>query len=160
MPSFDIVSEIDSQEVRNAVENASRELDTRFDFRGVEASFEWTAKETVLAAEADFQLQQMVEILRGKLVKRGVGSDTLDIGEPLHSGKTFSLKVTFKEGIDAPTAKKVVKLIKDSKIKVQTSIQGDQVRVSGKKRDELQAVIALVKDTDLGQPFQFINFRD
>lgn len=160
MPSFDIVSEIDQQEVRNAVENASRELDTRFDFRGVEAAFDWTAKETILSAEADFQLQQMVDMLRNKLIKRSVDPSMMDVGEPEHSGKTFSLKVTFKEGIDAPTAKKIVKLIKDSKIKVQAAIQGEQVRVTGKKRDDLQGVMALVREADLGQPFQFTNFRD
>lgn len=160
MPSFDIVSEIDQQEVRNAVENASRELDTRFDFRGVEAAFEWTAKETTLSAEADFQLQQMVDMLRSKLIKRNVDPATMDVSEPEHSGKTFSLKVTFKEGIDAPTAKKIVKLIKDSKIKVQAAIQGEQVRVTGKKRDDLQEVMALVREADMGQPFQFTNFRD
>lgn len=160
MPSFDIVSEIDQQEVRNAVENASRELDTRFDFRGVDAGFEWASEETTLSAEADFQLQQMVDILRNKLIKRDVDPATMDVGEPEHSGKTFSLKVTFKEGIDAPTAKKIVKLIKDSKVKVQAAIQGEQVRVTGKKRDDLQAIMALVREADLGQPFQFTNFRD
>lgn len=160
MPSFDIVSEIDKPEVRNAVENATRELSTRFDFRGVEASFEWAPEETTVKAEADFQLNQMVDILRNKLVKRGVNPETMDIGSPVHSGKTFSLKVKFKEGIDQAAAKKIVKLIKDSKIKVQAAIQGEQVRVTGKKRDELQEVIALIKASDLGQPFQFTNFRD
>lgn len=160
MPSFDIVSEVDQQEVRNAVENANRELDTRFDFRGVEASFEWTKGETTLTAEADIQLQQMVDILSNKLVKRSVNPDTMDIGDPVHSGKTYSIKVTFKEGIDAPTAKKLVKLIKDSKAKVQAAIQGEQVRITGKKRDDLQAVMALVREADFEQPFQFNNFRD
>lgn len=160
MPSFDIVSEIDSTEVRNAVDNATRELSTRFDFRGVEASFEWAAAETKVSAESDFQLTQMVDILRNKLVKRGVDPETMDIGSPVHSGKTFHLKVSFKEGIEQATAKKLVKLIKDSKVKVQVAIQGEQVRVTGKKRDDLQAAIALVKDANLGQPFQFNNFRD
>ncbi len=160
MPSFDIVSEVDNQEARNAVENATRELSTRFDFRGVEASFEWTAEETIVSAEADFQLNQMMDILRSKLVKRGVDPETLDVGPAVHSGKTFIQKVTFKEGIDQATAKKLVKLIKDSKIKVQAAIQGEQVRVTGKKRDDLQAVMALIKEANLGQPFQFNNFRD
>lgn len=160
MPSFDIVSEIDSQEVRNAVENATRELSTRFDFRGVDATFEWTSKETTLSAEADFQLQQMADILRSKLIKRGVDADTMETSDPVHSGKTFSLKVTFTEGIDAAMAKKIVKLIKDNKLKVQAAIQSEQVRVTGKKRDDLQSVIALIKASDLGQPFQFTNFRD
>lgn len=160
MPSFDIVSEIDNAEVRNAVENAERELSTRFDFRGVEASFSWTAKETTVSAESDFQLTQMVDILRNKLIKRGIDADTMNVGDPVHSGKTYNLKVSFKEGIDQATAKKIVKLIKDSKIKVQAAIQGEQLRVTGKKRDELQQVIALVKEGKLGQPFQFNNFRD
>lgn len=160
MPSFDIVSEVDMQEVRNAVENAQRELETRFDFRGVEASFEWTKEETKLTAEADFQLQQMVDMLRNKLIKRNVDVDTMDVGEVVHSGKTYSIAVKFKEGIEQEVAKKLIKVIKDSKIKVQSAIQGDQVRVSGKSRDDLQAVIALVRQAQLGQPFQFTNFRD
>jgi uncharacterized protein YajQ (UPF0234 family) len=160
MPSFDIVSEVDMQEVRNAVENAQRELETRFDFRGVEAKFEWTKDETKLTAEADFQLQQMLDILRNKLLKRNVDVDTMDVGEVVHSGKTYSIAVKFKQGIEQEVAKKLSKLIKDSKLKVQPSIQGDQVRVSGKSRDELQATIALVREAKLGQPFQFTNFRD
>ncbi len=160
MPSFDIVSEVDMQEVRNAVENAQRELETRFDFRGVEASFEWTKEETKLTAEADFQLQQMVDLLRNKLIKRNVDVDTMDVGEVVHSGKTYSIAVKFKQGIEQEVAKKLSKLIKESKVKVQSAIQGDQVRVSGKSRDDLQAVIALVRQAQLGQPFQFTNFRD
>lgn len=160
MPSFDIVSEVDMQEVRNAVENAQRELETRFDFRGVEATFEWTKDETKLTAEADFQLQQMVDMLRNKLIKRNVDVDTMDVGEVVHSGKTFSIAIKFKQGIEQDVAKKLIKLIKDSKIKVQSAIQGDQVRVTGKSRDDLQAVIALARKAELGQPFQFTNFRD
>jgi len=160
MPSFDIVSEIDLNEVRNAVENAGRELETRFDFRGVDASFELVKENAKLTAEADFQLNQMVDILRTKLVKRNVDTSAMEMSEPVHSGKSFSLEVSFKQGIDTPTAKKLVKLIKDSKIKVQSSIQGEQVRVTGKKRDDLQAVMALVREAELGQPFQFTNFRD
>jgi uncharacterized protein YajQ (UPF0234 family) len=148
------------QEVRNAVENAQRELETRFDFRGVEASFEWTKEETKLTAEADFQLQQMVDMLRNKLIKRNIDVDTMDVGDVVHSGKTYSIAVKFKEGIEQEVAKKLIKLIKDSKIKVQSAIQGDQVRVTGKSRDDLQAVIALVRKAELGQPFQFTNFRD
>lgn len=160
MPSFDIVSEIDTQEVRNAVDNANRELSTRFDFRGVDASFEWSKDETTLKAEGDFQLQQMLDILRGKLVKRQVDVSSMETSEPLHSGKTFSIKATFKEGIDASTAKQIVKLIKDKKLKVQAAIQGDHVRVTGKKRDDLQSVMAMIREANLGQPFQFNNFRD
>lgn len=160
MPSFDIVSEVDMQEVRNAVENAQRELESRFDFRGANATFEWTKEETKLTADADFQLQQMVDMLRNKLIKRNVDVETMEVGEVVHSGKTYSLAVKFKEGIEQELAKKLTKLIKDSKIKVQPAIQGDQVRVSGKNRDDLQAAIALVRQANLGQPFQFNNFRD
>lgn len=160
MPSFDIVSEIETEEVRNAVNNASRELETRYDFRGVEASFEWGKDEATLSAESDFQLDQMLDILRSSLVKRKIDAGSMDVTDPLHSGKTFSIKATFKEGIDQDMAKKIVKLIKDSKLKVQSAIQGDKVRVNGKKRDDLQAVMAAVREANLGQPFQFNNFRD
>lgn len=160
MPSFDIVSEINSQDVRNAVENSSRELTTRFDFRGVEASFEWKTDETTITAENDFQLKQMLDILQNKLIKHKIAPEVLDISDPVHSGKTFYQKITFKEGIETDVAKKIVKLVKDNKIKVQTAIQGEQLRVTGKKRDDLQTAMALVKEAHLGQPFQFKNFRD
>ncbi len=160
MPSFDVVSEIDVQEARNAVENAQRELETRFDFRGADASFTWEDKEAVLRAEADFQLQQMVDILRSKMVKRNLDTSILEEGEPVHAGKTHTLKVTFKQGIEIDMARKIVKHIKDSKLKVQSAVQGDQVRITGKKRDDLQNVIALLKQADFGQPLQYKNFRD
>ena len=160
MPSFDIVSEIDKHELSNAVENANRELSSRFDFRGVEARFEQTDQGVELQAEADIQLQQMVDILRNKMIKRQLDPETMELGDAVHSGKTFSRVIGLKEGIDAAMAKKIIKLVKDSKIKVQTAIQGEQLRVTGKKRDDLQGVIALVKQAELGQPFQFINFRD
>jgi len=160
MPSFDIVSEIDSEEVRNAVSNASRELETRFDFRGVEASFSWASDEATVSGEGEFQLQQMRDILRNKLVKRNVDPNSMESAPPVHSGKTFTQKITFKQGIEQDVAKKIVKLIKDRKMKVQAAIQGDKVRVTGKKRDDLQSVMALVREADLGQPFQFNNFRD
>lgn len=160
MPSFDIVSEIDKHELQNAVDNANRELSTRFDFRGVEASFEYSGGETVLKAEADFQLQQMLDILRSKLIKRNLDPGVMTEEDIVHSGKTFNQKVNFKEGIDADTAKKIVKMIKEAKIKVQSAIQGEKVRVTGKKRDDLQEAIALVKSAELDQPFQFNNFRD
>ena len=108
MPSFDIVSEVDNEEVRNAVTNASRELDTRFDFRGVEASFSWDKDATTLSAESDYQLQQMLDILRNKLVKRKVDPNTIESSAPIHSGKTYSIKVTFKQGIDQPMAKRII----------------------------------------------------
>lgn len=160
MPSFDIVSEINLEEVRNATENANRELASRFDFRGVEASFEWKKPAVELSAEADFQLNQMLDILRSQLTKRNIDAKALTTDSVSHSGKTFSQKAVFKEGIEQATAKKLVKLIKDSKIKVQAAIQGESVRVTGKKRDDLQAVMQLVRTTELEQPFQFNNFRD
>ncbi|MCK3654788.1 YajQ family cyclic di-GMP-binding protein [Pasteurellaceae bacterium Macca] len=163
MPSFDIVSEITLHEVRNAVENANRVLSTRYDFRGVEALIELNEKnETIkVTTESDFQLEQLMEILIGACIKRDIDSTSLDIPtESEHSGKLYSKEVKLKQGIETDMAKKITKLIKDAKMKVQTQIQGDQVRVTGKSRDDLQAVIQLVKGAELGQPFQFNNFRD
>ena len=160
MPSFDVVSEVDVFELKNAVDNANRELSTRFDFRGVEASISIDKNTAKLAAEHDSQLRQLVDILRGNLVKRGVEASAMELDSPTYSGKTCAQKVTFKEGVDQPTAKKLVKLIKDNKMKVQVNIQGEQLRVTGKKRDDLQAVMQLIKTAELGQPFQFNNFRD
>ncbi|HCW98055.1 MULTISPECIES: YajQ family cyclic di-GMP-binding protein [Pantoea] len=163
MPSFDIVSEIDMQEVRNAVENANRELTTRFDFRNVSASFELNEKnETIkVTSESDFQVKQLVDMLREKLLKRGIEGAALDIPEEIeHSGKNWSVDAKMKKGIETEVAKKIVKLIKDSKLKVQTQIQGDSLRVTGKSRDDLQGAMALVRGGNLGQPFQFKNFRD
>ncbi|MGJ0622883.1 YajQ family cyclic di-GMP-binding protein [Xenorhabdus bovienii] len=163
MPSFDIVSEVDMQEVRNAVENAQRELTNRWDFRNVNASFELNEKnESVkIASESDFQVNQLVDILREKFAKRGIDGSVLNVAENMvHSGKTYSVEATFLQGIDTPLAKKLVKLIKDSKLKVQAQIQGEQVRVTGKARDDLQSVMTLVRGAELGQPFQFTNFRD
>nr|WP_113864781.1 MULTISPECIES: YajQ family cyclic di-GMP-binding protein [Brenneria]MCV9879090.1 YajQ family cyclic di-GMP-binding protein [Brenneria izbisi]MCV9882876.1 YajQ family cyclic di-GMP-binding protein [Brenneria izbisi]NMN92363.1 hypothetical protein [Brenneria salicis ATCC 15712 = DSM 30166]RBP67703.1 hypothetical protein DES54_101225 [Brenneria salicis ATCC 15712 = DSM 30166]RLM32326.1 YajQ family cyclic di-GMP-binding protein [Brenneria salicis ATCC 15712 = DSM 30166] len=163
MPSFDIVSEIDMQEVRNAVENATRELSTRWDFRNVPASFELNEKSQSIkaASESDFQVQQLIDILREKLMKRGIEGGSLEVPEEMdHSGKTYSVEAKLKQGIESSLAKKIVKLIKDSKLKVQAQIQGEQIRVTGKSRDDLQGAMALVRGADLGQPFQFTNFRD
>lgn len=160
MPSFDIVSETDMVEVRNAAENASREVSTRFDFRGTNASIEYKDEGVTLIAEGEFQLQQLRDILRNALAKRNVAVAVMNAQDHDHTGKTFKQQITFKQGIDQPTAKKLVKLLKDAKIKVQASIQGDQVRVTGKKRDDLQAAMAIVREEELGQPFQFTNFRD
>lgn len=160
MPSFDIISEVDSVEVRNAAENASRELDTRFDFRNVTASFEFKNDIVKLSAENEYQIGQMMTILRGQLAKRGVDANSLDLQKADQTGKTYSQEAWFKQGIDVAIAKKLVKLIKDSKIKVQASIQGDKVRVTGKKRDDLQQVMSLVRSSELEQPFQFNNFKD
>jgi len=160
MPSMDIVSEINMEEVRNATQNASRELDTRFDFRGVEASIEFKKPNVVLKAEGDFQVRQLVDMMRTQLAKRQIDAKALTLSNAEHSGKTFTQNLSFKEGIEQPVAKKVVKLIKDSKLKVQAAIQGEQLRVTGKKRDDLQAVMQLIREADLEQSFQFNNFRD
>lgn len=148
------------EEVRNATDNAKRELETRFDFRGAEASFEYKNNTVLMAAEAEFQLQQMESMFRNACAKRHLDTSVIDCQSISHHGKTFRQTIAFKEGIEQPVAKKIVKLIKDAKIKVQASIQGDQLRITGKKRDDLQECIALVKSADLGQPFQYNNFRD
>jgi uncharacterized protein YajQ (UPF0234 family) len=160
MPSMDVVSEINLEEVRNATENCIRELETRFDFRGVEASIEWKKPNIILKAEGDFQVKQLADMVRGQLAKRQVDAKALTLSNTEHSGKTFKQELSFKEGIEQPIAKKVVKLIKDSKLKVQAAIQGEQVRVTGKKRDDLQAVMQLLRESDFEQSFQFNNFRD
>ncbi|KTD20997.1 putative nucleotide-binding protein [Legionella lansingensis] len=161
MPSFDIVSEVSKVELRHAVDNAVREMGTRFDFRDVEASIELNDLIVTLKSESDFQVRQLEDLFRNHCTKRGVDTGGVDIEDkPVHSGKIFSLSMTFKQGIDQPTAKEIVKLIKDSKLKVQTSILGEKVRVTGKKRDDLQDVIALLKKSDIKLPLQFENFRD
>ncbi len=160
MPAFDIVSEVDNVELKNAVDNATRELATRFDFRGVDASFELKGENIKIKAEDDFQLSQLVDILRGNLAKRGVDARAMEVKDAVHSGKNFYQDIDFKQGVDTLIAKKLVKEIKASKIKVQAAIQGEQLRITGKKRDDLQAVMSLVREGDFGQPFQFTNFRD
>lgn len=162
MPSFDIVSELKKDEVQNAVDNANRELDTRYDFRGSEAKFEFNKanNELKLEAQEDFQIQQMDDILFSKLVKRNIEVSATKLGDITRSGKKSIQIVTFKEGIDKELAKKIIKEIKDSKIKVDAKINDDTIRVTGKKRDDLQAVIALVRAKDFNQPLQFNNFRD
>jgi len=160
MPSFDIVSEVNMPEVNNAVDQASREVGTRFDCKGVEASFEVGEAEITVTAESDFQIQQMMEILRSKLVKRSVDVKSMQEGDIQQSGKRAIMKVTIQQGIEADVARKIVKLIKDKKLKVQTAIQGDKLRVTGKKRDDLQEVIAMLREENPGIPLQYNNFRD
>lgn len=161
MPSFDIVSEIDQIELRNAVDNAARELTTRFDFRGVEATIELKELTVTLTTESDFQLNQLVEILRNNCTRRGISMAGVEMeDEPAHSGKMYSYHVEFKQGIEQPLAKQIIKKLKDAKLKVQASIQGDKVRVTGKKRDDLQEAIALLKNSDIELPLQYENFRD
>lgn len=160
MPSFDVVSEVEMHEVTNAVDQANREVSTRFDFKGSGARYERNDAEIVMIAPSEFQLQQMLDILQTRLSRRGVDIACLEIGEPQASGKEVRQIVTVRQGLETPLAKKIVKLIKDSKLKVQAAIQGEKVRVSGKKRDDLQKVIALLKEADLEMPLQFNNFRD
>jgi cyclic-di-GMP-binding protein len=160
MPSFDIVSEVDIQEVRNAVDQANREIGTRFDFKGVEAEFEQNESEITLKAEQEFQLNQMMDILRQKLVKRSVDIAAMDIKDPQTNLNAARQTVLIKQGIETDVAKKMVKEIKASKLKVQAQIQGEQVRVTGKKRDDLQQVITLLRESDYGLPLQYQNFRD
>lgn len=159
MPSFDVVSELDKHEVTNAIDNAIKELDRRYDLRG-KGSFEQKDLTVQLTAEAEFQLEQMLEILKLSLVKRKIDIQCLEVKDAYASGKTMKQEAVLREGIDKELAKKIVALIKDSKIKVQAAIQGEQVRVTGKKRDELQEVIALLRTQSLGMPLQFNNFRD
>ncbi len=160
MPSFDVVSEVDLQEVRNAVDQANREVGTRFDFKGVDAKFEQNGAEITLRAEVEFQLQQMMDILEKKLVKRKVDIGSMDIKEPETTINAARQQIIIRQGIDSDTCRKVVKAIKAAKLKVQAQVQGEQVRVTGKKRDDLQQVIALLKEGDFGLPFQYTNFRD
>ena len=160
MPSFDVVSEVDLQEVRNAVDQAVRELSTRFDFRGVDAGFELLDEKIQLHAQEEFQLAQMLDILHDKLVRRSVDVRALEPGAIEASGKQKRQSFALKQGIDRDSAKKIVKIIKDAKLKVQTQIQGEQVRVTGKKRDDLQQAIAALKEAELELPLVFDNFRD
>ncbi|WP_321528587.1 YajQ family cyclic di-GMP-binding protein [Sedimenticola selenatireducens] len=160
MPSFDIVSEVDIQEVRNAVDQAKREISTRFDFKGTKCSYELNDTEVTLKGEQEFQLNQMMDILRQKMVKRKVDITCMDIKEPETTLNAAIQKVLIKQGIETDTARKMVKMIKGSKLKVQAQIQGDQVRVTGKNRDDLQQVIALFKQTEFDLPLKYINFRD
>lgn len=161
MPSFDIVSEIDKHELRNAVDQANREVQTRFDFRGSNAKYELNELNITMSATSDFQLRQMLDILIEKSAKRGIDVDAIETGTAETALNSAKQNVTIRHGIDTDTARKLVKTIKNSKIRVQAAIQGEQVRVSGKKRDDLQKVIQLLKDTEgLGLPLQFNNFRD
>ena len=160
MPTFDVVSEIDHHELANAVDQANREVTTRFDFKGSDSSYSLAENVVTMKTESDFQLDQMLDVLYAKLAKRGIDLAAAEPGEPEIMAKTATRTVTIREGIDQDLARKIVKTVKGSKIKVQASIQGDQVRVTGKKRDDLQAVIALLKDSELGLPLQFKNFRD
>lgn len=160
MPSFDVVSKVDNHELTNAVDQANRELQTRFDFKGVEAEFKLVDNNVELTAPSDFQVKQMQDILQNKVASRQIDVTALkfqDIETNLSQAKQL---VNVQNGIDSKTAKDIVKLIKNEKLKVQAAIQGDQVRITGKKRDDLQTVIAFLREQSLGLPLQFENFRD
>jgi hypothetical protein len=159
MPSFDVVSELDKHEVTNAIDNAMKELDRRYDLRG-KGSFEQKDLTVQLTADAEFQLEQMLEILKLSLVKRKIDIQCLEIKEAYASGKSTKKEVVLREGIEKELAKKIVAHIKDAKLKVQAAIQGEQVRVTGKKRDDLQEAIAVLRGHEFGMPLQFNNFRD
>jgi cyclic-di-GMP-binding protein len=160
MPSFDIISEFDPHEVKNAVDQASKEVSTRFDFKGTGSSLELTDNKVIMISESTFQLQQMFSIVCTKLSRRGVDIACMEVGDAKGSGKLMRQEITLKQGLDSVFAKKIVKLIKDKKLKVQAAIQGDQVRVTGKKRDDLQEVIHMLKQEELEMPLQFENFRE
>ena len=160
MPSFDIVSELDKHEVTNAIDQANREVTTRFDFKGTGANYKYEGNTITLRAETDFQLKQMLDILRTKFAKRQVDVGHLQLQDPVIQHKSAEQVVTLLEGIDQDIAKKIVKRIKGQKLKVQAAIQGEKVRVTGKKRDDLQSVIGFLRENDMGVPLQFDNFRD
>jgi hypothetical protein len=160
MPTFDVVSEFDAHEASNAVDQANREVSNRFDFKGTGSKYELDGQVISLVSQTDFQLQQMLDILRQKMSKRGIDIGCMQEEEAEISGTEARQKVILRQGIETPLAKELVKKIKISKIKVQSSIQGEKLRVSGKKRDDLQAVIALLKEADVDLPLQYENFRD
>ncbi|MFM2083401.1 MAG: hypothetical protein RLY95_219 [Pseudomonadota bacterium] len=161
MPSFDTVCEPNLTEVKNAVENTAKEIGTRFDFKGTSAAVEIKDKEITLIGDADFQLQQIDDVLRNKLTKRSVDVRYLDVGDVQKiGGDKVKQVIKIKNGIETEDAKKITRLLKDSKMKVQASIQGDSVRVTGAKRDDLQAAMALIKKDLVDMPLSFNNFRD
>jgi uncharacterized protein YajQ (UPF0234 family) len=160
MPSFDVVSDFDAHEASNAVDQANREVSNRFDFKGTGSKFELDGQLITLTSQSDFQLKQMLDMLRLKLSKRGIDVACMQEQEPEITGTVARQKVILRRGIEALMAKDLVKKIKGSKLKVQAAIQGDKLRVSGKKRDDLQSVIALLKKADIDLPLQYENFRD
>jgi uncharacterized protein YajQ (UPF0234 family) len=160
MPSFDVVSELDGHELTNAVDQANRELSQRFDFKDPGAVYELEEHTVTMKAQVDFQLKQMLDILKLRLSKRGIDLAYLDVKDPQITLATAQQEVMFKQGIDQETGRKISRLIKDSKLKVQAALQGDKVRVTGKSRDDLQQAIQLLRGSKLETPLQFNNFRD
>jgi len=160
MPSFDAVSEVDLQEITNAVDQTNREVGTRYDFKGSSAKVEQSADELTLFADSEFQLEQVKDILHSKLAKRGIDLRSLLESKIVTSINQTRQSLTVQQGISQDIARKIVKLVKDARLKVQVSIQGDKVRVSGKKRDDLQEVIGLLRAASIELPLQYVNFRD
>jgi len=160
MPSFDVVSEVDKHELNNAVDQSNREITTRFDFKGTNAKIEVKDKELILTTESEFQIRQMLDILHNKMVKRKIDIGCLLEGEIKETGGKAVLTNTIQQGIDADNGRKIIKLLKQSKMKVQSAMQDEQVRITGKKRDDLQSAMKLIKDAGLDVPVQFTNFRD
>ncbi|MFK7974966.1 MAG: YajQ family cyclic di-GMP-binding protein [Halioglobus sp.] len=160
MPSFDIVSEVDLHQLTNAVDQAARIVTNRFDFKGVDASFEREERKVVITAEADIQVNQMEDMLRSALIKCDIDPDAMECADLVATGKQVRQVVTLKHGLETMQCKSIVKRIKEEKMKVQAQIQADQVRVTGKKRDDLQKVMAMLREEDFGAPLQFSNFRD
>ncbi len=160
MPSFDVVSEVDQHELSNALDQANREIGTRYDFKGSNASIAQSGNSLTLEAESEFQIKQMAPILKEKMSKRGIDVECLDFADIVEMNKRARQQVTVREGLDRDLARKMVKLVKDSKLKVQASIQGEQLRITGKKRDDLQQVMQILRGEKLGIPLQFNNFRD
>ncbi len=160
MPSFDVVSEVDKHELTNAVDQANRELTTRFDFKGQDVTYTLDDYVITQAAPSEFQLQQMLDILRGRLVARKIDIRALDAGDPDTNLGGSRQKITIKQGIEQPIAKKLVAALKAAKLKVEAQINGDKLRVTGKKRDELQAAMTVLRSVEVELPLQFDNFRD
>lgn len=160
-PSFDVVSKVDRQEVDNAVNQAAKEISTRFDFRGTGASVAWSGEESItIEAETEERCRAAIEVLKGKLVKRGISLKSFEVDDPAPSGKVSRTTGKILQGISQDKAKQIAKAVRDEKLKgVQAQIQGDQLRVTGKKRDDLQAVITLLKSQDFGVALQFTNYR-
>ncbi len=160
MPSFDVVSEIDQHELTNAVDQANREINNRFDFKGTDSTIEMVDNSLTIISASEFQVKQIHDILETKVTKRGIDIRCLDYGEILENNNQARQLVNIKKGVDKELARKIVKMIKSSKLKTQAAIQGDQVRITGKKRDDLQATITEIKAAKFDIPLQYINFRD
>jgi len=160
MPSFDVVSEVDMHELDNAVNNSNRAISQRYDFKGTETKVKQSKEEITLISESEFQVDQVLDIVHKELIRRKIDIKSLEEGEPKPYGKLVEQKLTVQQGIDKDSSRKMVKMIKASKIKVQAAVQDEQLRVTGKKRDDLQAVMTLLREADLDLPLQFKNFRD